>query len=169
VEKVNPDLVARDEAGKPYTVRYEAVNAMLLNEFIKEHRKVEELEATVRSFRQPSKRRQRKSKRGATSLGHRPRLLVWWRMIDLWPRPRRTWPSWKRTSKAALRTYNPRHGQLRRCESNLISLKAPNATNPFGCRNNGAGVDAVRPASGNLGMGHLGQPVGSYHWDTALY
>jgi len=47
VEKVNPDLVARDEQGKPYTVRYEAVNAMLLNEFLKEHRKVEELEATV--------------------------------------------------------------------------------------------------------------------------
>jgi hypothetical protein len=47
VEKVNPDLVARDDQGKPYTVRYEAVNAMLLNEFLKEHRKVEELEATV--------------------------------------------------------------------------------------------------------------------------
>jgi hypothetical protein len=47
VEKVNPDLVARDEQGKPYTVRYEAVNAMLLNEFLKEHRKVEALEATV--------------------------------------------------------------------------------------------------------------------------
>ena len=44
VEKVNPDLVARDDQGKPYTVRYEAVNAMLLNEFLKEHRKVEELE-----------------------------------------------------------------------------------------------------------------------------
>jgi Chaperone of endosialidase len=42
VEKVNPDLVARDDQGKPYTVRYEAVNAMLLNEFLKEHRKVEE-------------------------------------------------------------------------------------------------------------------------------
>jgi Chaperone of endosialidase len=47
VEKVNPDLVARDADGKPYTVRYEAVNAMLLNEFLKEHRKVQELEATV--------------------------------------------------------------------------------------------------------------------------
>jgi hypothetical protein len=47
VEKVNPDLVARDDEGKPYAVRYEAVNAMLLNEFLKEHRKVEELEATV--------------------------------------------------------------------------------------------------------------------------
>jgi hypothetical protein len=41
VEKVNPDLVARDDEGKAYTVRYEAVNAMLLNEFLKEHRKVE--------------------------------------------------------------------------------------------------------------------------------
>jgi len=44
VEKVNPDLVARDAQGKPYTVRYEAVNAMLLNEFLKEHRKVQELD-----------------------------------------------------------------------------------------------------------------------------
>ena len=43
VEKVNPALVARDDQGKPYTVRYEAVNAMLLNEFLKEHRKVEQL------------------------------------------------------------------------------------------------------------------------------
>jgi hypothetical protein len=47
VEKVNPDLVIRDREGKPYTVRYEVVNAMLLNEFLKEHRKVEKLEATV--------------------------------------------------------------------------------------------------------------------------
>jgi len=42
VEKVNANLVARDEQGKPYSVRYEAVNAMLLNEFLKEHRKVED-------------------------------------------------------------------------------------------------------------------------------
>jgi hypothetical protein len=42
VEKVNPDLVVRDKEGKPYTVRYDQVNAMLLNEFLKEHRKVEE-------------------------------------------------------------------------------------------------------------------------------
>ena len=47
VEKVNPDLVARDEQGKPYTVRYEAVNAMLLNEFLKEHRKVQEQDAII--------------------------------------------------------------------------------------------------------------------------
>ena len=47
VEKVNPALVARDDQGKPYTVRYEAVNAMLLNEFLKEHRTVQQLQATV--------------------------------------------------------------------------------------------------------------------------
>ena len=47
VEKINPDLVVRDSDGKAYTVRYDAVNAMLLNEFLKEHRKVEEQEATI--------------------------------------------------------------------------------------------------------------------------
>ena len=47
VEKINPDLVARDEDGKVNTVRYEAVNAMLLNEFLKEHHKVEEQGATI--------------------------------------------------------------------------------------------------------------------------
>ena len=41
VEKVNPALVMRDEQGKPYGVRYDKVNAMLLNEFLKEHRRVE--------------------------------------------------------------------------------------------------------------------------------
>jgi len=45
--RVNPDLVARDRDGKPYTVRYEAVNAMLLNEFLKEHKKVEEEQAQI--------------------------------------------------------------------------------------------------------------------------
>ncbi|HSS15553.1 MAG TPA: tail fiber domain-containing protein [Candidatus Dormibacteraeota bacterium] len=47
VEKVNRDLVVRDKEGKPYTVRYDAVNAMLLNEFLKEHRKVQEQEKTI--------------------------------------------------------------------------------------------------------------------------
>jgi hypothetical protein len=47
VEKVNPALVARDADGKVYTVRYEAVNAMLLNEFLKEHRTVEDQKATI--------------------------------------------------------------------------------------------------------------------------
>jgi hypothetical protein len=44
VEKVNPDLVVRDKERKPYGVRYDQVNAMLLNEFLKEHRKVQKLE-----------------------------------------------------------------------------------------------------------------------------
>jgi len=47
VEKVNPDLVARDADGKVNTVRYEAVNAMLLNEFLKAHRKLEEQQAKI--------------------------------------------------------------------------------------------------------------------------
>lgn len=47
VEKVSPDLIVRDKEGKPYSVRYDQVNAMLLNEFLKEHRKVEKLEATA--------------------------------------------------------------------------------------------------------------------------
>jgi hypothetical protein len=47
VEKVNRDLVTRDPGGKAFTVRYEAVNAMLLNEFLKEHRKVTEQGATI--------------------------------------------------------------------------------------------------------------------------
>ena len=47
VEKVDPDLIIRDQKGNPFTVRYEAVNAMLLNEFIKEHRKVDEQATTV--------------------------------------------------------------------------------------------------------------------------
>jgi hypothetical protein len=47
VEKVNPDLVTRDATSQAYTVRYEAVNAMLLNEFLKAHHKMEEEEATI--------------------------------------------------------------------------------------------------------------------------
>src|SRR5258707_12827520 len=50
VEKVNPDLVARDDQGKVYTVRYEAVNAMLLNEFLKEHRKVEQMQKQIEAL-----------------------------------------------------------------------------------------------------------------------
>jgi trimeric autotransporter adhesin len=47
VAKVNPDLIVRDKNGEVYSVRYDAVNAMLLNEFLKEHRKVEQQEATI--------------------------------------------------------------------------------------------------------------------------
>jgi hypothetical protein len=47
VAEANPELVVRDKEGNPYTVRYDAVNAMLLNEFLKEHRKVQQLEKRV--------------------------------------------------------------------------------------------------------------------------
>ena len=47
VEKVNPDLVVHDKEGKAYSVRYEQVNAMMLNEFLKAHRKIQEQEATI--------------------------------------------------------------------------------------------------------------------------
>jgi hypothetical protein len=47
VEKVNPDLVVRDKGGKPYSVRYDQVNAMLLNEFLKEHSTVQELKTEI--------------------------------------------------------------------------------------------------------------------------
>src|SRR5207248_6344908 len=50
VEKINPDLVVRDKEGKPYSVRYDQVNAMLLIEFLKEHRKVEEMEKAMAVF-----------------------------------------------------------------------------------------------------------------------
>ena len=47
VAQVNPDLVVRDGKGEIYTVRYDAVNAMLLNEFLKEHKRIEEQQATI--------------------------------------------------------------------------------------------------------------------------
>jgi hypothetical protein len=59
VEKVNPDLVVRDEDGKVTTVRYEAVNAMLLNEFLKEHRKVKEQQATIQQLKTTAAQQQK--------------------------------------------------------------------------------------------------------------
>ena len=59
---VNPDLVARDEQGKPYTVRYDAVNAMLLNEFLKAHRKVERLESSVAKQQMAAANKRRRSR-----------------------------------------------------------------------------------------------------------
>ena len=47
---MNPDLVVRDEDGKVMTVRYEAVNAMLLNEFLKEHRTVQNLKEEIKAL-----------------------------------------------------------------------------------------------------------------------
>jgi len=56
VAKVNPDLVVRDDKGEIYTVRYDAVNAMLLNEFLKEHRQMQKLEAALEAVNERLKR-----------------------------------------------------------------------------------------------------------------
>ena len=56
VAKVNPDLVVRDTDGKPYTVRYDAVNAMLLNEFLKEHEAVQQLRKEVEALRRAARK-----------------------------------------------------------------------------------------------------------------
>ena len=58
VAAVNPDLVVRDEKNEVYTVRYEAVNAMLLNEFLKEHRKNKEQETTIAQLKRDSEQQQ---------------------------------------------------------------------------------------------------------------
>jgi hypothetical protein len=55
VEKVSPDLVVRDKEGKPYSVRYDQVNAMVLNEFLKEHKKVEAQQATIADLKSDMK------------------------------------------------------------------------------------------------------------------
>jgi hypothetical protein len=52
VDRVNPDLVAHDAKGKAFTVRYDAVNAMLLNEFLKQHRKVEEQSMEIETLKE---------------------------------------------------------------------------------------------------------------------
>ena len=58
VEKVNPDLIVRDKEGKPYSVRYDQVNAMLLNEFLKEHKKIEEQQVTIAELKSASARQE---------------------------------------------------------------------------------------------------------------
>jgi trimeric autotransporter adhesin len=60
VEKVNPDLVVRDKEGKPYSVRYDQVNAMLLNEFLKEHRKGEEQDLAISQLKSTLARQERR-------------------------------------------------------------------------------------------------------------
>jgi Chaperone of endosialidase len=59
VAKVNPDLVVRDKNGEIYTVRYDAVNAMLLNEFLKEHKKVEQQQANIAELKSTVARQQK--------------------------------------------------------------------------------------------------------------
>ena len=63
VAEVNPDLVVRDENGEIYTVRYDAVNSMLLNEFLKEHRKVDKLEAALQAISERLKEQDAKIQR----------------------------------------------------------------------------------------------------------
>ena len=54
VEAINPNLVIRDKEGKPYSVRYDQVNAMLLNEFLEEHKKVGEQQASIAQLKSHS-------------------------------------------------------------------------------------------------------------------
>jgi trimeric autotransporter adhesin len=60
VGKMNPDLVVRDNEGKPFTVRYEQINAMLLNEFLKEHRKVEQQQTRITQLTSTVAKQERK-------------------------------------------------------------------------------------------------------------
>jgi len=59
VAEVSPDLVILDKEGKPFGVRYEEVNAMLLNEFLKEHKKVEEQHASITELKSTVAQRQK--------------------------------------------------------------------------------------------------------------
>jgi hypothetical protein len=68
VEKVNPDLVVRDQEGKPCTVRYEQVNAMLLNEFLREHCKVQEQDVTIAQVRSTAAKHERLSRSWAPAV-----------------------------------------------------------------------------------------------------
>jgi hypothetical protein len=58
VEEIIPDLVVRDKEGKPYSVRYDQVNAMLLNEFLKEHRRNQKQETTIAQLKADAVRQQ---------------------------------------------------------------------------------------------------------------
>ncbi len=68
VAKVNPALVLPDKDGKPYTVRYDAVNVMLLNEFLKEHRTVQEQQATINELKSTVAQQQQEMKAFAATL-----------------------------------------------------------------------------------------------------
>ncbi|MEP6955929.1 MAG: hypothetical protein ABI883_03825, partial [Chthoniobacterales bacterium] len=79
VEKVNPDLVMRDADGKVNTVRYEAVNAMLLNEFLKEHRRVQEQQRTIAELKASAAQQQRQIEAltaGLQKVNHRIELAA---------------------------------------------------------------------------------------------
>src|SRR5262249_24338872 len=79
VEKVDPDLVLRDNEGKTYSVRYDQINTMLLNEFLKEHRKVEKLEAALMAVNARLREQDAKIQRVSDQVqlnGPAPALLV---------------------------------------------------------------------------------------------
>jgi hypothetical protein len=68
----NPDLIVRDEKGEIYTARYEAVNAMLLNEFLKEHRKVAQLEKQVQALTASLQKSERTTRTEQIGTANRP-------------------------------------------------------------------------------------------------
>ena len=68
VEKLNPNLVVRDKEGKPYSVRYEQINAMLLNEFLKEHKRIEEQQVTIAQLQSTAAQQQKRIEVLATQL-----------------------------------------------------------------------------------------------------
>src|SRR5439155_5934625 len=76
VAKVDSDLVARDAEGKSYTVRYEEVNAMLLNEFLKEHRKVEEQQAMITELKATVAQQQKESRSTAAQQQNEVKALA---------------------------------------------------------------------------------------------
>jgi hypothetical protein len=99
VEKADPDLVARDDQGRPYTVRYQAVDAMLLNEFLKEHRRVEKQSAEIEQLKRTlNEDGQREASRLAAARCHissgRLRLHANSKAPEDWrtPRPADSWP-----------------------------------------------------------------------------
>lgn len=66
VAEINPELVVRDEKGEIYTVRYDAVSAMLLNEFLKEHKKVQELQTALEAIKEQLKAQDEKIQKVTT-------------------------------------------------------------------------------------------------------
>ncbi len=128
VEKIDSALVAHDEKGQPFTVRYEEVNAMLLNEFLKEHRKVEVLEAslaqqqkTIEALSAVSKSRRRVSKL-STQIATSSRPRAWSRIADRVLRGRLE--SWARPSSISAGAKNCARRLLRQrlvaCPTTLL-------------------------------------------------
>jgi hypothetical protein len=75
VERVNPDLVVRNKEGKPYSLRYDQVNAMLLNEFLKEHKKVEEQEATITKLKATAREQEARATKQEAAIAHQQRQI----------------------------------------------------------------------------------------------